>query len=192
MMSSLSDLRLDHGPDGATALFSVDNLNRYMLERVIDPAIATRMVACGLNPSTADAFQDDPTVRREINFARSWGLGRLVKVNAYSWRDTKPADMFRAEREWAAQHGRWAARQRIVGVSNDLAITTALSMLKRDGGIALACWGANATPDRAAELARIAALVGVQWMCLGLNKDGSPKHPLYVNGKAQPRPWGLP
>lgn len=86
--------RLDRGPGGASALMSADGLYRYRLRRVLtaphidhDP----RVVVCGLNPSTADAFRDDPTIRREAGFARAWGGGVLVKVNAYAWRATRPA-----------------------------------------------------------------------------------------------------
>lgn len=184
---------------GATALFSECERYRYQLERLIDPSPMApvfaqqgvrRLVACGLNPSTADAFKLDPTCRREIGFARLWGCGLYVKVNAYSWRATKPADMF-----YAAENGSNIVGERLSNSAvkmentNDAVVRAALTMLKRDGGIALACWGAHAEPDRVLKLVKIAHEVGVDWMCLGVNKNGSPKHPLYLPADAQLRPW---
>jgi len=54
-------------------------------------------VFVGLNPSTADAFADDPTVKRCVGFARRWGFLGFVIVNAFGFRATEPANMLRAE-----------------------------------------------------------------------------------------------
>ena len=188
-MLNMNDLRLDRGLEGASALFSKDGRYRYMLERYVGRQAqhGRRLVACGLNPSTADAFKLDPTCRRETGFAFGWGCTLYIKVNAYAWRDTKPSDM------WASQERTGSRRQAsdliTGGPTNDAAIRCALTMLKADGGIALACWGAHAKPDRVLQLVRIAHEVGVQWMCLGTNKGGSPRHPLYVSATTQLEPW---
>lgn len=185
-------MRLDSGPDGTSALFSDDDKYRFVLERrvqalppnVVFPshgmASGGRLVACGLNPSTADAFQDDPTIRRELGFARRWGCTTFVKVNAYAWRDTDPLGMWRALKAGHDVSG---------GPDNYDAIRCHLTMLKRDGGIALACWGNHAKPDRVRELWLLAASVGVVWQCIGTNKGGSPKHPLYARSDSILRPW---
>lgn len=152
-----------------------------------DPRIKRRLVACGLNPSVADAFRLDRTCARMIGFAREWGCALYTMTNAYPWRDTKPENM------WAAE----ARGERIGGESwpgvansvNDGVIRTALTQLLRDGGVALACWGKHAKPLRALQLERLAAEVGVRWQCLGTNKDGSPRHPLYVPAGTALRPW---
>lgn len=52
---------------------------------------------CLLNPSTADANQEDPTLRRGIGFARQWGFDGVVFVNLFAYRATDPADMLAAE-----------------------------------------------------------------------------------------------
>src|SRR5207237_5457574 len=69
------------------ASFSRDRRYRYRLWRRWDaarPVVAFVMV----NPSTADAGRDDPTIRRCIGFARSWGYGRLEVVDLFAYRGT--------------------------------------------------------------------------------------------------------
>jgi hypothetical protein len=68
---------------------------RYVLWRQWDESLPA-VVFCGLNPSTADETADDATIRRELGFARAWGFGKLVKVNAYGWRATDPRQMLAA------------------------------------------------------------------------------------------------
>lgn len=167
---------------GAVATFSDDELHRYSLERIIDSPTdgSVRVLfCCGLNPSTADAFKLDPTVRREIGFGRSWGCTHYLKGNAYSWRDTKPDDMWDAERNG----------ELLVTVDTDILILDMLLRAKNNNGIALACWGKPAQRDRVRLLVAMAKLVGIEWQCLGTNKDGSPCHPLYLHKDTQLRPW---
>lgn len=194
MIHQLSDMRLDRGVggDGASALFSHDDRHRYMLERKIAGVTGgRRLVACGLNPSTADAFKLDPTCRREVAFAAAWECSLYVKVNAYSWRATKPKDMWLAQDAEYMRTGSSYESDKLItgGKTNDHAIMCALTMLKRDGGIALACWGAQADQKRVLKLVRIAHEVGVQWWCLGTNREGSPRHPLYVKATTKLEPW---
>lgn len=176
------DVVIDHGPDGASAVFSVDRKYRYDLERRVIRASKPSgpiLVACGLNPSTANAFEDDPTIRRELGFARIWGCVCFVKVNAYAWRQTNPKHMIALAR----------TGQDVVGSGNDVFIIDALSLIKEHGGVALACWGKNAKPDRVSVLKQLAAKANVTWMCLGTNKDGSPRHPLYLPYDTALVPW---
>ena len=46
---------------------------RYWLEREVAPGLPGILDFICLNPSTADAETDDPTVRRMVGFARQWG-----------------------------------------------------------------------------------------------------------------------
>lgn len=62
---------------------------RYRLWRGWDAAEPT-VAFVMLNPSTADAEREDPTIRRCLNFARAWGYGRLEVVNLFAWRATDP------------------------------------------------------------------------------------------------------
>lgn len=193
---------------GASAVFSSDERHRYGLERDLreaqtgrdklirahfgplfdgmSPLLPRRLVAIGMNPSTADAFDPDPTVTRELGFASAWGCSLYSKGNLYGHRDPKPVRMWAEHRAGAD----------IVGPHNDDVIRTMLTMLARDGGVALACWGRmHSSGDKALQerrvlaVCRIARDVGVQWQCLGKNADGSPKHPLYLPKTAQLEPW---
>lgn len=85
-MSSEKPLR----DDRRGAVFSDDRVYRYQLRRcwdVTEPIVAFVM----LNPSTADAIEDDPTVRRCIGFAKNWGYGALLVGNLFAARTTRPS-----------------------------------------------------------------------------------------------------
>lgn len=131
-----------------------------------------------LNPSTADARRDDPTIRRCVGFARAWGLGAVEVVNLCAWRSTEP-------RELAA-----AARRGIdvVGPGNARAVRRAAGR----AGLVVAGWGAwggrlglgGAMLDRLAAWA--AAGRAGRAAVLGWTAGGEPRHPLYVRGSARP------
>ena len=67
-------------------------LYRYWLEREWDTALP-KLVVGMLNPSTADAAVDDPTLLTLIHFGRLWGYGGLAVVNLYGWRSPHPSVM---------------------------------------------------------------------------------------------------
>jgi hypothetical protein len=71
------------------ATISPDGIYRYDLVREYDPE-GPWCLFIGLNSSTADATQDDPTIRREIDFAHGMGFPNLVKCNLYALRSTDP------------------------------------------------------------------------------------------------------
>jgi hypothetical protein len=72
--------------------FSDDRRYRYQLRRCfsgsIDSPPVNPVVFCMLNPSTADAFVNDPTIRRCIGFAQDWGHTDLIVVNLFAIRET--------------------------------------------------------------------------------------------------------
>ena len=86
---------------------------RYTLTRTMNPDLvgddARTIAFIGLNPSTATATTDDPTVRRCIGYAAREGFGRFVMLNAFGYRATDPKDM--------------KAQADPVGKGNDAAIT---------------------------------------------------------------------
>lgn len=159
-----------YGP--GTARFSSCATWRYELTRDLSAQPFKRkrsgvLLSIGLNPSTATCDDDDPTVHKESGLALAWGYAQYIKTNAYGFRAMEPEHMF-------------AARDRgidIVGPDNDAAILAALAVVAREGGRVLAAWGQNI--DDARQRAVAALLNGVCVLCVAINKNGSPGHPLY-------------
>jgi hypothetical protein len=150
-----------------SAAFSPCRIYRYALSRVWDSNLPT-VLFVGLNPSTADERNDDPTIRRCIGFARRWNLGGLVMVNLFAFRSTRPSILLAAADP--------------VGPANDMHILAAARTAER---IVLA-WGtcgAHLGRDRTV----LAMLPDAD--CLGTTKHGHPKHPLYLKGNTRLRPF---
>lgn len=122
-----------------------------------------------LNPSTADAVVDDPTIRRCMGFARSWAYSRLIVRNLFPVRATDPKDLKTLENPTA-------------GASGTCALRAALN-----ADTVVAAWGAFVPFDRVRVAQRVFA--GRELLCLGTTKDGSPRHPLYVRADTIPVPF---
>ena len=65
---------------------------RYTLERTWDKSLPTCVFVL-LNPSTADATDDDNTIRRGMAFSRAWGCGRCIFVNLFAYRTPHPKEL---------------------------------------------------------------------------------------------------
>ena len=126
-----------------------------------------------LNPSTADGTAEDATSRRITAFSRSWGgYGSLTVVNLYAFRATKPADLWRAADPVGPEADRYLLE----------AVTAA--------DLVVAAWGANAKPDR---IAQVLELVGPGRLnALAVTDAGQPRHPLYLKSDLTPQPWEAP
>lgn len=121
-----------------------------------------------LNPSTADASEDDPTIRRCIGFAKREGCGGLRVENLFAFRATDPDEMFR--------HAHTA-----VGAT-DRYIVEAVGAC--DGPL-IAAWGADKRAEkRARRVTEYLIEGGAKPMCLGRSKSGAPRHPLYLKSSA--------
>jgi hypothetical protein len=121
-----------------------------------------------LNPSTADALEDDPTIRRCVGFARAWGFSCLSVRNLFAFRATNPQALL-----WAEDP---------VGPQGDAELRAA-----RTADLVVAAWGAHVPFGRDRQALRL--LVGVPLVCLGLTKHGHPRHPLYVRSDVRPIPY---
>lgn len=153
------------------AIYSPCRGYRYTLERTWDenrPAVAF----IGLNPSTATEDVDDPTVRRCIGFARSWGCGGLIMLNIFAYRSTDPKKLHRMD------------RRACVGRKND----KHLLRIAANGVPLVAAWGTHgALHGRHDEVLDL--LHNYQLKALRITKEGCPQHPLYLPANLKPEPW---
>lgn len=155
----------------SSAVFSTGEEYRYLLtrQRAAGPALVFIM----LNPSTADARKDDPTIRRCIRFAAREGAGVLAVVNLFALRATDPRELRRHPDP--------------AGPRNDEFI----DLWCRPGRPVIAAWGAGGgLLGRDREVATRLAAAGVSLSCLGVTRDGHPRHPLYVRSDAPLLPYG--
>jgi hypothetical protein len=157
-------------PIERSAVLSDDGRYRYRLDRWW--GTGPRLVWVMLNPSTADADVDDPTIRRCVAFARRDGYTGITVVNLCAWRATDPQDLVTARSE----------REDIHGPDNDRHLA---ELVAPDS---VAAWGATGMGlVAAAALHRFPPL-----RCLGVTKAGWPRHPLYVPSDAAFVPWRHP
>lgn len=143
------------------AAFSPCRRYRYSLWREIDMFDPRCVLFIGLNPSTATAYEDDPTCRREIDFATRLGYGHYCKANLFGWRATLPSEMLAAADPIGPDNDAW------------------LDALVRQATLVVAAWGAHGHHQGRAK-AFLASIPNVPIWCYGKNKDGSPCHPLYL------------
>lgn len=134
---------------------------RYKLWRYWDDRPIVSFIM--LNPSTADAEHDDPTVRKCVGFAKRWEKGGIEVYNLFAWRATDPNDLLDAR-----------ARHDIVGLANDEFIRSINSPI-------ICAWGAvgRIPHERAVQVMnllsdRVMARIGPA------TKNGHPRHPLYA------------
>jgi len=168
----VDDLIFAESPRGQ-AVFSMDRAYRYLLRRWLSsrvdrPAddLGRVLAVCMVNPSDADAFEDDPTINELIRRSSPIGADTLEVVNLFALRSSNPSALR------AAGPAQYAGHNAI----NDRFIRAAAAR----GFMTIAAWGNNGVHyDRAALVRRAGgALHGVELHCLGLTSDGYPKHPL--------------
>ena len=144
------------------ARYSEDGRHRYLLTREFGSDSTCVFVM--LNPSTADADHDDPTIRRCIGFARREGFGRLEIVNLFGFRATLPVDFFAADDP--------------VGSENDVEIK--LSISRAD--LVVVAWGNHGAFDAGRTTAVLGLITdsGTVTKCFGMTTKRQPRHPLYL------------
>jgi hypothetical protein len=154
--------------DEATPLY------RYILGRRWGPS-GRRVNFIMLNPSTADAFIDDPTIRRCIGFAMAWDYDGIIVTNLFALRSTNPGRLMRAADP--------------IGPRNDEII---LSEARRADRV-IAAWGAHGrlfNRDRIVRRALDGAGIALHY--LKLTEKGAPNHPLYLPSGLTPIRWPSP
>lgn len=161
-----------------SAIISPCGLYRYRLERRISaaPRVAAFIM---VNPSTADAKQNDATIRKVIGFAERNGVGRVIVGNKFAFRATDIKALRTAPDP--------------VGPDND----RHLEEIMRDANLHIVAWGPLAKlprdlRSRWQEVIRIAERVGCRLMCLGTAQDQHPRHPLMLSYEATLSDWVRP
>ena len=127
----------------------------------------------GLNPSTADEYSSDPTVRRCKQFAKDWGYSGLCMTNLFAFRATDPSVM--------------KAVCEPIGPDNNDRLRGIASV----AGIVIGAWGTHGGHlGRDREVVRLLSDV-CKLHYLRKTKDGFPGHPLYLPKTLKPVEWHL-
>ena len=161
-----------HGPTGY-ATFSNDLAFRYALARRWDERRADVLFVM-FNPSAGDEAKLDPTLRRCASFAAAWGYGGFAVANLFALR---------------SPHVRTVARHAApAGPDNEAWLT----MLTGQADLVVVAWGALAARYRP-HTWHVAQLLGRHarepLRCLGMTKDGHPRHPLYLRKSTSLEVW---
>lgn len=164
MPRKIVKMQVDNEPSGA--IFTDDHTHRVYLWRKWKKE-GPWVMFIGLNPSTADERINDPTVRRCMGFAERWGYSGMFMCNVFTLVSTDPKKL-----------------------NTEVPITTgahlAMKVIRNKCEKAIACWGNLVTQVRAGE-GQIERIVNdlSPLHCLGMTKQGYPRHPLYVPYSSQ-------
>ncbi len=158
-----------------SAQLSEDGLYRYTLRR--EWASGGTVCWVMLNPSTADATDDDPTVRKCVGYAKGWGYDSIEVVNLFALRATDPAELVTTNHD-------------PVGPENDAYV----EMVVRRADLVVCAWGTKGgnkawggrVVRRDMEVLSMIRSMGVPMHLLTKTKAGDPGHPLYLRGDLQP------
>lgn len=157
------------------ALMSACSRYRYTLCRSWDNTLET-ITFVGLNPSTADSNKDDPTIRRLIQYAKDWGYGGFIIVNLFGLRATNPLAVLKTNDPDGPENKNW------------------VHYATKNGSMVVCMWGTKGTwfdKDREFTLEFLNKFKGKKLYCFGQNKDGTPKHPLYLSKDIKPKEMNL-
>ncbi len=156
--------------EGGNAVFSPCGNYRYALWRTWNQKRGT-VLFMGLNPSTADATRDDPTIRRCLGFAKDWGYGSLLVGNLFAFKATRPQILLQSTEPIGPENDIWLRR------------------LSAQADLTVVCWG-----NHGAHLGRDREVL--TWIksphCLGATRTGLPRHPLYLSKESLPFPYSMP
>lgn len=147
------------------ALISLDRNYRYSLWRIWDFDMPLIMFI-GLNPSTAGIVNDDPTIRRLIEYTKAWGFGGFFIGNIFAYRTSDP----RLLRE----------TKKPVGSDNTKHLKVMASVCDK----IIFMWG-NGGTYKNKHLKVIKKFQG-RGYCFKITNAGNPYHPLYLSKEFKP------
>jgi hypothetical protein len=143
------------------AIFSKCNNFRYALSRIWDDS--KPLVMCiGLNPSTANADSDDPTIKSLIRILQGLGFGGLQMLNLFALISPDP-NALRMCPDPVKDNDRY-----IQNISSEFEVI-------------VFCWG---NFKQAEYRAKKFKQMFPSAMCFGKNSRGTPKHPLYLKSNS--------
>ena len=170
----MKDLFDTVGIDCRGAVISECGLYRYHLWRVWDENLPCLCFVMQ-NPSTADANEDDPTIARCIGFARRDGFGGISVRNVFALRATDERVLLTHPDPFGPENKSHLLAARGVAAMTRLVVA----------------WGERLGGRKLAHHYTFAenCLLPQGPYCLGINKSGQPKHPLYLRSDTAMVPW---
>ncbi|MBT9317538.1 DUF1643 domain-containing protein [Leptothoe spongobia] len=157
---------------GGSATFDISHKYRYRLTRSWSDTNTSQVTFIMLNPSQANAEQDDPTIRACSQFAQSWGYTHLSVVNLFAYRTSQPSNL-KLELD-------------PIGPDNDRYLIAAAETAKQ----VILAWGNWGTLlNRAQTIAQLLTPHRHKLYCLKHNRSGQPRHPLYIRRNTTPILW---
>lgn len=182
------ELNVKHDPGGKVRLALADNIESHAVfsecerYRVLlsrrwhsETALPGYVLWIGMNPSTADAKFDDPTVKKERKFTNRWGYAHYVKCNVMDYRATKPKMLLEPGAIPCSEENLKTIIEAAKGAS--LVVLAFGAPHKK-----LRIYGERVVD----ELTKI----GIPLFCLAHTKDGLPAHPLYQLDSSEPIEFG--
>ena len=171
------------GGEHSGAIYDDSETHRYALWRTWAPGILP-LVVIGLNPSTATESVLDNTVRRDLDYARQWGFGGLVKLNLFSYRGTDPRVLY----AWVKEHGEVNPDPLTGGVMNNNWLDWFTN--GKRAGLVLAAWGNHGRLlSRGSRVYDLLTRAGVKLFALKVTDLGQPQHTLYLPKHLTPQPY---
>lgn len=157
------------------AFISGCNNYRYALDRIWDDT-KPKIMFLMLNPSTADDSNDDPTIRRCIGFAKSWGYGGLHVGNLFAYRSTEPKNLLIAIDPIGEENKHY------------------LNLMAGQCDKVVCAWGNSGIVKKlghkfGTEYKPLKEITNLHY--IDLCNDGTPKHPLYLKSDLELKPYSL-
>lgn len=140
---------------------------RYSLSRIWENS-KPKVLFIMLNPSTADALTDDATIRRCRGYAESWGYGGFFVGNLFPFRSPEPTDLLKCENP--------------LGNNNEDHLRTMANLCD----LVVCAWGNSPVVNKIQKRFPDLKVILKDLHYLELSKDGTPKHPLYLQKSLQP------
>lgn len=165
------------GPTGVRSLAVFSGCERYRYRLSRRWADGPTAVLLAMNPSTADEVDNDPTIERFMRRVHQWGgYGAVEVVNVFAIRETDSTKLPAMVK----------AGVDIIGPENNHSILDAC----KGAGTILCGWGTpGSLLNRGKAVTDALTLCDFKLHALSINRDGSPKHPLYVGYAVRPIPY---